>query len=96
MALPVLGALAVAIEVNPLLLMVPATLSASCAFMLPVATPPNAIAFGTGELPMRDMVRAGIWLNLLGIVLITAAIYLLGIAALGIDLAAMPEWAVAR
>lgn len=96
MALPVLGALAVAIEVNPLLLMVPATLSASCAFMLPVATPPNAIAFGSGELAMRDMVRAGIWLNLLGIVLITAAIYLLGIAALGIDLAAMPEWAVAR
>ncbi len=94
MALPVLGSLAVAIEVNPLLLMVPATLSASCAFMLPVATPPNAIAFGTGELPMKDMIRAGIILNLIGIVLITAAIYLLGIAALGIDLSAMPDWAV--
>jgi len=94
MALPVLGSLAVAIDVNPLLLMVPATLSASCAFMLPVATPPNAIAFGTGELPMRDMVRAGILLNLIGIVLITAAIYLLGIPALGIDLAVMPDWAV--
>ncbi len=93
MALPVLGSLAVAIEVNPLLLMVPATLSASCAFMLPVATPPNAIAFGSGELPMREMVRTGIILNLLGIVLITAAIYLLGIAALGIDLSVMPDWA---
>jgi sodium-dependent dicarboxylate transporter 2/3/5 len=94
MALPVLGSLAVAIEVNPLLLMVPATLSASCAFMLPVATPPNAIAFGTGDLPMKDMVRTGIWLNLIGIVLITAAIYLLGITVLGIDLAAMPDWAM--
>ncbi len=96
MALPVLGSLAVAIEVNPLLLMVPATLSASCAFMLPVATPPNAIAFGTGELPMKDMIRAGIILNLIGVVFITAAIYLLGIAALGIDLGAMPDWAAGR
>jgi len=95
MALPVLGSLAVAIQVNPLLLMVPATLSASCAFMLPVATPPNAIAFGTGDLPMKDMVRTGIWLNLIGILLVTAAIYLLGITVLGIDLGAMPEWAVA-
>ena len=94
MALPVLGSLAVAIDVNPLLLMVPATLSSSCAFMLPVATPPNAIAFGTGELSMKDMVRAGIILNLVGILLITAAIYLLGLVALGIDLNVMPDWAV--
>ena len=83
-----------AIDVNPLLLMVPATLSSSCAFMLPVATPPNAIAFGTGELSMKDMVRAGILLNLVGILLITAAIYLLGLVALGIDLNVMPDWAV--
>jgi len=94
MALPVLGSLAVAIDVNPLLLMVPATLSASCAFMLPVATPPNAIAFGTGELPIKEMVRTGIVLNLIGIVLITAAIYLLGIPALGIDLGVLPDWAI--
>ena len=93
MALPVLGALAVAIDVNPLLLMVPATLSASCAFMLPVATPPNAIAFGTGEIAMKDMIRGGIVLNLVGILLITAAIYVLGIPALGIDLTTMPAWA---
>ena len=93
MALPVLGALAVAIDVNPLLLMVPATLSASCAFMLPVATPPNAIAFGTGEIAMKDMMRGGIVLNLVGILLITAAIYVLGIPALGIDLTTMPAWA---
>ena len=72
MALPVLASLAVAIETDPLLLMVPATLSASCAFMLPVATAPNAIVFGTGEVRMVDMMRGGILLNLIGIVLITA------------------------
>jgi len=93
MALPVLGSLAVAIETDPLLLMVPATLSASCAFMLPVATPPNAIVFGTGEVRMGDMMRGGIVLNLIGMVLITAAIYLLGTTVLGIDPGAVPDWA---
>jgi sodium-dependent dicarboxylate transporter 2/3/5 len=94
MALPVLGSLAEAIRVNPLLLMIPATLSASCAFMLPVATPPNAIVFGTGEVTIQDMARVGIILNLIGIVLITAAIYLVGIPVLGIDLSSMPSWAL--
>jgi sodium-dependent dicarboxylate transporter 2/3/5 len=93
MALPVLGSLAVAIEANPLLLMVPATLSASCAFMLPVATPPNAIVFGSGEIKMGDMVRGGIVLNLVGVVLITAAIYLLGTTVLSIDPTLVPAWA---
>jgi sodium-dependent dicarboxylate transporter 2/3/5 len=93
MALPVLGSLAVAIDANPLLLMVPATLSASCAFMLPVATPPNAIVFGSGEVRMADMVRGGILLNLIGVGLITAAIYLLGTTVLGIDPAVVPAWA---
>jgi len=91
--LPILAALASAITVNPLLLMIPATLSASCAFMLPVATPPNAIVFGTGEVRMQDMVRVGIIMNLIGIVLITATIYLLGVHVFGIDLSAMPAWA---
>lgn len=94
MVLPVLGSLGVAIQVNPLLLMIPATLSASCAFMLPVATPPNAIVFGTGEISIQDMVRGGIILNLIGVALITAAIYLIGIPVLGIDLSTMPSWAV--
>jgi sodium-dependent dicarboxylate transporter 2/3/5 len=94
MVLPVLGSLGVAIQVNPLLLMIPATLSASCAFMLPVATPPNAIAFGTGEISIQDMVRGGIILNLIGVALITAAIYLIGMPVLGIDLSTMPTWAV--
>ncbi len=68
--LPILGATATAIGVDPLVLIVPATLAASCAFMMPVATPPNAIVFGSGEITIPQMVRAGIWLNLIGLVLI--------------------------
>ncbi len=94
MILPLLASLAVAIKVNPLLLMIPATLSASCAFMLPVATPPNAIVFGSGEIKMSDMIRVGIIMNLIGIVLITAAIYLLGLTVFNIDLGQVPKWAV--
>jgi len=94
--LPLLGSLAVAVEVNPLLLMIPATLSASCAFMLPVATPPNAIVFGSGEVRMIDMIRVGIFMNLIGVVLITTLMYLLGIAVFGIDPSVLPDWAVSR
>jgi len=94
MALPVVASVAVAIGVNPLLLMVPATLSASCAFMLPVATPPNAIIFGTEMIEIREMARAGIVLNLVGALVITAAIYLLGAAAFGGDMGTTPVWAV--
>jgi sodium-dependent dicarboxylate transporter 2/3/5 len=71
--LPVVSSLAVAIGASPLLLAVPTALGASCAFMMPVATPPNAIVFGSGRLTMPQMMRAGLWLNLLFIVLITAA-----------------------
>lgn len=90
--LPLLGSLAEAIRVNPLLLMIPATLSASCAFMLPVATPPNAIVFGSGELSMGDMVKAGIILNLIGVVLITALIFLVGLAVFAINPSVLPAW----
>jgi sodium-dependent dicarboxylate transporter 2/3/5 len=91
--LPLLGSLAVAIGVNPLLLMVPATLSASCAFMLPVATPPNAIVFGTGEVTIGHLMRSGIVMNLLGVLVITAAIFLLGLTVFGIDPGVLPVWA---
>lgn len=69
--LPILASASAAIGIDPLLLMVPATISASCAFMLPVATPPNAIAFGSGVLTIPKMARAGIVLNLIGILLVT-------------------------
>jgi sodium-dependent dicarboxylate transporter 2/3/5 len=74
MILPILGAAAVAANYHPLLLMVPATMSASFAFMLPVATPPNAIVYGSGWVSIARMSRAGIWLNFLGAVLVTSAV----------------------
>lgn len=69
--LPLLGPVAVAMELSPLYLVVPAALAASFAFMLPVATPPNAIVFASGKLQIKDMVRAGLVLNLIGIVAIS-------------------------
>jgi sodium-dependent dicarboxylate transporter 2/3/5 len=93
MFLPILAAVAVAVKLNPLLLMIPGTLSCSFAFMLPVATPPNAIVFGTDRLRISDMARTGLVLNLLGVILITGAIYLLGGAVLGIDVGVVPHWA---
>ncbi len=68
--MPILAAIANANEIEPALLMVPATMSASFAFMLPVATAPNAIVFGSGELTINRMVRAGIVLNLMGVVVV--------------------------
>jgi sodium-dependent dicarboxylate transporter 2/3/5 len=73
--LPVIASLSVVVGVSPLLLMVPATIAASCAFMLPVATPPNAIIFGTHRLSVRDMARTGILLNLIAITTITVILY---------------------
>ncbi len=69
MILPILAAVAAEIGAPPLLLLVPATVAASCAFMLPVATPPNAIVFGTGYFTIRQLVRAGIGANLIGALL---------------------------
>ncbi|SKA13315.1 solute carrier family 13 (sodium-dependent dicarboxylate transporter), member 2/3/5 [Oceanospirillum multiglobuliferum] len=75
--LPLLGPVAESITGTPLVWVIPATIAASCAFMMPVATPPNAIVFGSGLLQMRDMMRAGFFLNLVAIVLITAATFVL-------------------
>ena len=70
--LPVATAVAVGIGVDPMLLAIPVALAATCAFMLPVATPPNAIAYGSGYVRIPQMAAAGLWLNLIGIVLISA------------------------
>lgn len=74
--LPILAALAPVLGVPPALLLLPSTLAASCAFMMPVGTPPNAIVFGTGLVRMPQMIKAGFWLNVGGIFLITALTYL--------------------
>ncbi len=92
MFLPILAALGVAIQVDPLLLMIPGTLSCSFAFMLPVATPPNAIVFGTDRVRMTDMVRVGLILNLTGVAIVVGAIYALGGSALGIESTGLPDW----
>lgn len=75
MVLPILGSIAQAIEVDPVLLMLPATIAASMAFMMPVATPPNAIVFGSQRVKISDMIKTGIWLNFSAIILITLFTY---------------------
>ncbi|UCD20436.1 MAG: SLC13/DASS family transporter [candidate division WOR-3 bacterium] len=90
MMMPVLGALAVATGAHPFLLMIPATMSASCAFMLPVATPPNAIIFGSGYLRIPDMARVGFSLNIIGAIVITILVYFLAIPIFGIRALPLP------
>jgi sodium-dependent dicarboxylate transporter 2/3/5 len=77
MLLPILAPMALSIDVHPYILMVSATVAASCAFMLPVATPPNAVVFGSGYLRIPDMVRTGIWMNLMSIVILSVIVYFL-------------------
>jgi sodium-dependent dicarboxylate transporter 2/3/5 len=77
MLLPILASMSLSIDVHPYLLMVGATVAASCAFMLPVATPPNAVVFGAGYLRIPDMVRVGIWMNVISIGLLTLFVYYL-------------------
>jgi sodium-dependent dicarboxylate transporter 2/3/5 len=92
--LPILAATAAKVHIHPYVLMIPATLSASCAFMLPVATPPNAIMFGSGCLDIPTMARTGIVVNLLGLALITFILFSVGIQVLGISPGEVPAWAV--
>ena len=73
--MPILAAAALGAGIEPALLMLPAALSASCAFMLPVATAPNAIVFGSGKITVEQMAREGIVLNLMGAVVITAVVF---------------------
>ncbi len=93
MLLPLVAAIAKAIDVNPLLLMLPLTLSASMAFMMPIATPPNAIVFASGHLRIRDMVKTGIILNIVAIFLISLLSYFWATTVFSIDLTVMPDWA---
>ncbi|WDP90683.1 MAG: DASS family sodium-coupled anion symporter [Desulfobacter sp.] len=94
MILPILSSIAVAMKTNPLMLLIPATLSASCAFMMPVATPPNAIIFGSGRVKIYEMVKAGIFINFIGIVVITGLFLALGTAVFAIDPNVIPDWAL--
>lgn len=93
LALPIMASLSQAIEVHPLLLLIPTTLAASCAFMLPVSTPPNAIVYGSGRVPIMKMVVAGVWLDILSVVLLTFFVYTLGHITFDV-LGPFPEWAM--
>jgi sodium-dependent dicarboxylate transporter 2/3/5 len=93
MVLPILASVAFAMKANPLLLMIPATLSASCAFMMPVATPPNAIVFGSGRIKIAEMATAGVAINIIGVIVITTMFYFIGTAVFNIDPGVFPEWA---
>ena len=90
--LPIIAGVAVGIGLteagnqNVLILTIPVALAATCAFMLPVATPPNAVAFGSGYVKIGEMIRGGLWLNLIGIVLITLTTYLLAVPVFGLVL----------
>jgi len=75
MLLPVLAPMALTINIHPFILMVGATVAASCAFMLPIATPPNAVVFGSGHLRIPDMVSKGIVMNIISIIILTLFIY---------------------
>lgn len=93
MLLPILAGLAVSIEVNPLLFMLPATFAASLAFMLPVATPPNAIVFGTNKLQIRDMIRTGFLINIISVIIISIWIFYLAPYFFGMNFLDFPQWA---
>lgn len=90
--LPIMGGVAVGIglteatDMNVLLLAIPVALSATCAFMLPVATPPNAIAYSSGYVTMGEMIKGGIWLNIIGLVLISLATYFIAVPVFGLVL----------
>ncbi|MDZ7372598.1 MAG: SLC13 family permease [candidate division KSB1 bacterium] len=91
--MPILAATAVAIGENPLLLMIAGTVAVSLAFMLPVATPPNAIVFGSGYVRVSQMLRIGVVLDILGIALVVLLIYSVGIHVFQITPGVLPAWA---
>ena len=92
LSLPMMASLAQAIGAHPFLLLIPTTLAASCAFMLPVSTPPNAIVYGSGRIPIMKMVIAGIWMDILSVILLTVFVYTLGHLAFDV-LSGIPDWA---
>jgi sodium-dependent dicarboxylate transporter 2/3/5 len=90
MILPVLAGLAMAVDVHPLALMLPAAMAANCAFMLPVGTPPNAIVFGTGKISIQEMAKTGFSLNIIALIIIVGFTYLALPVVYGIDLNSFP------
>jgi sodium-dependent dicarboxylate transporter 2/3/5 len=91
--LPIVASLGLAVEINPMYLMLPAAIASSTAFMLPVATPPNAIVFGSGFMRIKEMVRIGLMMNLIGLILTTLLVYLHAANIFPVALTEFPGWA---
>ena len=91
---PIMGASAVALGVHPFATIIPAVVAASFAFMLPVATPPNAVVFGSGAIRIKDMAKAGLWVNLIGTVIIVIFVVFVMPKLWGINLNETPDWAI--
>jgi sodium-dependent dicarboxylate transporter 2/3/5 len=90
--LPVLASMALAAEVNPLLIMIPATIACSCAFMMPAATGPNTVVLASERLTVIQMIKCGFWLNIITLVLLTMMLYFIIIPWLDLEMA-LPAWA---
>jgi solute carrier family 13 (sodium-dependent dicarboxylate transporter), member 2/3/5 len=90
MLLPILAPITQVLDVHPFVLMFGATIAASCAFMLPVATPPNAVVFGSGYLKIKDMMKTGFLLNLISIVIVTVYLYFVLPLVWDIDIFSFP------
>ena len=73
--IPIVYSIGINLQIDPLILTIPLTICASCAFMLPVATPPNSIVYASNEIPITSMVKAGFWLNLMSIFLVFFLVY---------------------
>jgi sodium-dependent dicarboxylate transporter 2/3/5 len=91
MILPILASVSVGIGLNPLMLMLTATISASMAFMLPVATPPNTIIFASGRIRISEMAKTGVILNITGVIIVTLLVYFVGTMIFGLN--TFPAWA---
>ena len=91
--LPILAPSAIGLGQDPMLFLIPAAIAASCAFMLPVATPPNAIVYGSGKINVAQMSQAGVWLNIIASLLLTIASYTLFAWVFGIEPGTVPVWA---
>jgi sodium-dependent dicarboxylate transporter 2/3/5 len=90
---PILIIFAIGINQNPLFLVIPATIAASCAFMLPIATPPNAVIFGSGKIKISDMVRAGFLLNIISLLIISVVGFVVIPYVFDININTLPVWA---
>ncbi len=90
--MPILAATSLGLGIHPYLLMIAGTIAASLAFMLPVATPPNAVVFGSGYLSIPTMAKTGVGLDILGIIVTTAIVYLLAIPVFHITISVLPAW----